>query len=141
MTAFFITLTILVGLISIYVLINSVNLIIDTIRAKKDHIQQSPIKPQAVLTFDEVNSVIDAIVNEIWTNKYEITYTLKDLRVIPKLDQEIRDITKDILNAFSDDFKQNVYRYYSKEYFIILITRKAQYLTIAYTKDHKPSSK
>ena len=119
---------------------SSVILAFNTIGTKKEEPRKEQ-KRLTTLTVNEVNEIMEYISNEVITNKYEVYYELKDLRIIPNMEEEITNITKDILNAFSDNFKENVKLYYSEEYFITLITRRAQYFLIEYTKKNKPKSK
>ena len=90
------------------------------------------------MTFAECNEVIDQVVNEVYGNKYLLNYRLRQLTVIPDLENETISMIKEIFNAFSDEQKNNIYLYYTEEYFIQLITRKCQVLLINYTNEYKP---
>lgn len=102
---------------------------------------KAPTHKNFELSLNEIYDVIDAVSEEIITNKYEIYYKLKEIKVIPKMDDEIKKITTDILNAFSPTFKESVSDYYSERYFIEMISRRAQAFAIKYTSENKPKSK
>lgn len=93
------------------------------------------------LSYNEVNEIIEGIMMEIFSNKYLLYYKLKEITIIPKMDEEVTNITKEILAAFSDDLIQEFNRYYSKEFLIMMITRKVQILLVDYTNQNKPNTK
>lgn len=93
------------------------------------------------LTFDEVNEIIDTTIDEILVNKWKVYYRLKDIRIIPKMDQDIATITKEIIAAFSPVFLESVEYYYNKEFFYTMITRRVQLFLINYTNEYKPPVK
>lgn len=93
------------------------------------------------LSFDEVNEIIDTTIDEILVNKWKVYYRLKDIRIIPKMDQDIATITKEIITAFSPVFLESVEYYYTKEFFYTMITRRVQLFLINYTNEYKPPVK
>ena len=105
------------------------NIITDT------HIQYPP------LSFDQCNEVLFTLIDDIYKNKYFLQYRLKDIVIIPKMDQEIEKITKEIYSGLSDHLKYSFSIYYSEDYVISMITRKVQLLLVEYTNTYKPSTK
>ena len=93
------------------------------------------------LSFEECNNVIDTIVADVYTNKFLVTYILKNLQLIPDLDEEVKEITTEICSCFSEDVMNDILYYYKKEYFIRMITRRVQKLLIDYINTHKPNVK
>lgn len=98
-------------------------------------------EPSFNLTYEEVNVIIEGIITEIFNNKYLLYYKLKEITVIPKMDEEITNITKEVINAFSDTLIHEIGKYYSKDFLVIMITRKVQILLVDYTNNHKPNTK
>ena len=93
------------------------------------------------LSYEEVVKIVDDIFNEIWTNKYFMNYTIRELSVIPEMDKEIADITRDVYNALGDNVKHNLLKYCPMEYFIQKMTRRATILCMDYIKQNKPPIK
>lgn len=96
---------------------------------------------QLNLSFEQCNTIIDNIIDDIWTNKYYYIYRLKDVRVISKMSDEINMCVNDVLSAISDDVKLEICKYYTYEYLIKKITRQVKNLFIDYTYKFKPSTK
>lgn len=103
------------------------------------HKQETIKKPS--LTFDECNHIIDSIIDEVYTNKYFVFYRLKEIDVIPKMDEEVTKMTKEIMTGFSLDVLNDMYYYYDREFLIKKITRQVQKLLINYTNTYKPNTK
>lgn len=93
------------------------------------------------ISFDEMNKIIDSVFEEISQNKYLIHYILREIKVIPKMDEEIKSLTMDVLHAFSPEFRETLYSVYSEDYVIQMITRRSQKFMIDYLDKHKPRSK
>ena len=93
------------------------------------------------LSYDDINVIIEGIITEIFTNKYLLYYKLKDVRVIPNMDEEITTITKEVINAFSNDLIHEISKFYSKDFLVMMITRKVQILLVDYTNNNKPNTK
>ena len=107
---------------------------------KANSMERMPLQPLP-LTFEDVNVIIEGIIAEIFNNKYLLYYKLKEITVIPKMDEEITTITKEVINAFSDTLIHEIERYYSREFLVIMITRKVQILLVDYTNNNKPNTK
>ena len=102
----------------------------------------STVMPDNIhLSFEECNTIIDNVVDDIWKNKYFLSYRLRDLTIIPNMDNEITEFTKEVLNSISDRVKVETMRYYSHDYMITRITRQAQMLFVDYIDKFKPSTK
>lgn len=101
----------------------------------------SPVYIGQNLSFIEVNEVIDTVIDEVYKQKYLLHYTLKELVVIPDMNNEIKKLTTEVLDAFSESFLNEVYKYYTRQYFIYMITRKCQMLLVEWTHTHKPNTK
>ena len=114
--------------------------IIDLNEKNKEKNNVVPIVRATPMQFDEMNKIINSVFEEV-KEKYLLFYILRELSVIPKMDQEIIDMTKEVMNAFSPEFKQSMYLIYSEEYVIRMITRKCQQFMLDYTDKHKPRSK
>ena len=93
------------------------------------------------LSYEDVNVIIEGIITEIFNNKYLLYYRLKEITVIPKMDEEVTNITKEVINAFSDTLIHEFNNYYSKDFLVKMITRKVQILLVDYTNTHKPNTK
>lgn len=138
----------IVGIIVTCLTIGSI--IYTHIRTKKiniaieNKIKNSPstvIPDNIHLSFEECNRIIDNVIEDIWKNKYFLSYRLRDLTIIPNMDNEITDFTKEVLNSISDRVKVETMRYYSHDYMITRITRQAQMLFVDYIDKFKPSTK
>lgn len=93
------------------------------------------------LSFDECNKIIDYIIDDIWKNKYFISYRLREISIIPSMDDEITLFVNEVLESISNDVMSEALKYYSNEYLIKKITRTAQMLFIEYTNTYKPNTK
>ncbi len=105
--------------------------------AAKSQLNTNSIK----LSFTECNEMVDYIIDDIWKNKYFLNYRLRELTIIPSMDDEITLFTKEIIDSISPNTMVEILKYYSYEYLIKKITRKAQMLLIDYTNTYKPSTK
>lgn len=92
------------------------------------------------LTFDDVCTVIDCIVKEV-IDKHFLNYRLRDIRIIPDMSDDVNTITKEIYESFSRTFIRQAMKFYSKEYFIRLITRRVEIYLVQYTDQYKPTTK
>ena len=97
--------------------------------------------PRLGLSYEEVNVIIEGIISEIFNNKYLLYYKLKEITIIPKMDEEVTNITKEVISAFSDTFIHECENYYTKEFLVMMITRKVQILLVDYTNTNKPNTK
>jgi len=93
------------------------------------------------LSFKECNEIVDYITNDIWKNKYFINYRLRDLTMIPNMDDEITLFVKEVINSISNNVMTECLKYYSHDYLIKKITRTGQSLFIDYTNSYKPNTK
>lgn len=93
------------------------------------------------MSFEDCDRYIENIINDIWQNKYFMNYRLRDLVMIPEMDHEIESFTKDVLEAVGNRVMIEILKFYSHDYIIRKITRKAQVLFIDYTNTYKPSTK
>jgi len=93
------------------------------------------------LSIDEINKHIDTIFDEIKQNKYLLYFKLRELTIIPNMDDEITNMTTDVIHAFSAEFRNTLYSVYSEEYVIQMITRRAQQFMVDYIAANKPKSK
>lgn len=110
----------------------------------KDHIVslQSQINTNPVkLSFSECNTIIDDVIDDIWKNKYFINYRLRDLTMIPSMDEEMQAFIKEVTSAIGNNTMNAILNYYTFDYVIKRITRKAQMLFIEYTNTYKPTTK
>ena len=93
------------------------------------------------MSFEDVNEVLETVLMDIWSNKYLLYYRLRDIIVIPNMDEEARLITKDVMDALSPEFINYASRYYNTDHITRMIVRKAQVLLIEYLDKHKPSTR
>ena len=114
---------------------NKINKKINSMESNK----QLPIKFN--ISFEDCDKYIDNVINDIWQNKYFLNYRLRDLVIIPEMDKEIKNLTEDVISSIGDPIMTEILNFYSYEYIIRKITRKAQMLFIEYTKTYKPSTK
>lgn len=91
------------------------------------------------MSFEECNTVINAVVEEVYNHKYGLYYKLKEMTIIPNMDEEIMAMTKEVLESFSESQYREFNRYYTKEYIARLITRKIQIKLIDYVGNNKPN--
>lgn len=123
------------GVISICTMIYHTISFIEYKRRKNEN---APIPLLTPLSFEECESILSIIIDDVYTNKYLVQYRLRDLTVIPKMDDEIKKITLDIISSMSDNLKRSFECYYTEGYLVSMITRKVQLLLIEYTNKHKP---
>lgn len=93
------------------------------------------------LSLDDVETVVNSVIQEIWTNKYYLNYYIRNVVIIPKMPEEISDMTKDVYAALSPNVKINALKYYTNEYFLQKIIRQTEMHFMEYTKQHRPPSK
>ena len=98
------------------------------------------VKKNENLDFETINTVIDFITTEV-LSKYALFYRLKEISIIPKMEDEVLKITKEIIESFSPTINEQIGRFYTKEYFYAMVTRKVQLYLVDYTDKHKPSAK
>ena len=93
------------------------------------------------LSYKECNEIIDNIIDDIWKNKYYISYRLRDISIISHMDEEISVFVKEVIDSISNNVMIECLKYYSYDYLIKKITRTGQMLFIEYTNNHKPNTK
>lgn len=93
------------------------------------------------LSFKECNEIIEYITDDIWKNKYYISYRLRDVSIISQMDNEIAEFVKEVIGSISNNVMSECLKYYSYDYLIKKITRTGQMLFIEYTNTHKPNTK
>lgn len=97
------------------------------------------IIPGRPMSYEECTNVIDTVIKEIYVNKYQLYYTLKEIKIIPDMDKEIESMAKEVLSAFSETQYREFSRYYTNTYLAQYITRNIQLLFIEYTDKNKPN--
>lgn len=98
-------------------------------------------RPMNMLSFQEVQMIINERIDDLWKTKYLLYYTIREIKVIPNMPKEIEDFANELLDSLSEDLYKNILLYYSKEYFVKMITRQAQILMVDYTNTNKPVTK
>jgi len=132
-----ITLPIVITLIIGFIIIHKRMLkVIDRVESSN---QPNNIIPGRPMSFEECTNIIDTVIREVYTNKYQLYYTLKEMTIIPNMDDEIESIAKEVLNAFSDTQYVEFSRYYTNTYLVQYITRSIQLLLVEYTDKNKPN--
>lgn len=117
-----------------------INLYLDRYKHKTSNNNSNYIN-NTHLSFDECNKIVENIIDDVYQNKYYINYRLREITIIPKMDEEISNCVKDITNAIGDKVMIELLQYYKYDYIIIRITRKVQMLFIEYTNTFKPNTK
>lgn len=110
----------------------------------REPIFEKEVKPEqqsVVLTYDEVNKIIDDRIVELWTYKYYPYYRLREIKIIPELDKQIDSFVNDVMDSFSAPILKSIYIYYTKHHFIGMITRRAQGLMMEYLQTYKPATR
>ena len=116
--------------------------IFSLIRVVKRNKQVKVPEPVRVpLSFEQCEEILTVIIDDIYKNKYFLQYILRELTVIPKMDDEIQKITKDIYSAMSPYLIYSYRTYYTESYLISMITRRVQMLLVEYTNTYKPNVK
>lgn len=101
--------------------------------------EETNIIPGNPMTFQECKDVIDTVIHEVYVNKYQLYYTLKEIKIIPNMDDEILNMSREVLGAFSETQYREFSRYYTHDYLGQYITRTIQLLFIDYTDKNKPN--
>lgn len=127
-------------IISVIYLINLTNNISKKINSEKPQPANQTLD-NIRMSFEDCDKYIENVINDIWQNKYFMNYRLRDLVMIPEMDKEIESFTKDVMEAIGNRVMIELLKFYSYEYIIRKITRKAQVLFIDYTNNFKPSTK
>ena len=134
-----ITIPIIVALIFGFITLNNTMLRVigqlNVLNQKND----DNIIPGKPMSFEECKTVIDTVIHEIYVNKYQLYYTLKEIKIIPNMDDEITNMAKEVLNAFSETQYHEFSRYYTDTYLAQYITRTIQLLFVEYTDKNKPN--
>lgn len=87
--------------------------------------------PSNILSFDDINEIIATVAESVF-HKYEFMYTTKSVYLIPKMDEEIKKITKEIMSAFSDNVINNILMYYTKAHLYKITTRMVYNFLMVY---------
>lgn len=95
----------------------------------------------APLTFEDINEIIAAVMDELWVNKYYMNYYLRDAAVVPDVDKDIANFSKEVFSALSQNVVDNALKYYKFDYLIEKITRQSTVIFMDYIKKNKPPSK
>ena len=111
------------------------------ISSQEDEIHKLLEANSLSLPYDSIIKIINDTIDTIWKDKYLLYYRLKEIRIIPNMDEEVKNITTEIIESFSKPFIDNTLKYFSLDYFTVMITRKVQMLLIEYTNTYKPNTK
>lgn len=93
------------------------------------------------LTYDEIFEVITETIKVVFKHKYEMEYKLKDIKMFYNFEDEVRELTTEVIKAFSDDFIKKAEFYHTGDYITTYITRSITVLLIEYTKANKVKTK
>ena len=93
------------------------------------------------LSYEQCNTILENVIDDIWKNKYFLDYRLREVSIIPNMDQEITLFTKEVLASISDRVMLDLLRFYSHDYIVAKILRKSQMLFVDYTNTFKPNTK
>lgn len=93
------------------------------------------------LTYDEIFEVITETIKVVFKHKYEMEYKLKDIKMFYNFEDEVRELTTEVIKAFSDDFIKKAEFYHTGDYIATYITRSITVLLIEYTKANKVKTK
>lgn len=93
------------------------------------------------LTYDEIFEVITETIKVVFKHKYEMEYKLKDIKMFYNFEDEVRELTTEVIKAFSDDFIKKAEFYHTGDYITTYITRSVTVLLIEYTKANKVKTK
>lgn len=93
------------------------------------------------LTYDEIFEVITETIKVVFKHKYEMEYKLKDVKMFYNFEDEVRELTTEVIKAFSDDFIKKAEFYHTGDYITTYITRSITVLLIEYTKANKVKTK
>lgn len=93
------------------------------------------------LSYEQVNTIVNDIIDEIWTQKYQLSYLLRGIDIIPDMGHDVAEMAGDVTRAINENLWINILKYYSKEYFGAQMARQVEMLFIDYTNKHKPPSK
>ena len=114
---------------------NEANVIKEEYQNMVDDIHYKPLE------YTELNTIVDDIVNELWSQKYQMNYLLRGVDVIPDMTNDIAEMAREVVSSINQNLWANIDRYYDRAYFGSMITRKVEILFIEYTNRHKPPSK
>lgn len=93
------------------------------------------------LTYDEIFEVITETIKVVFKHRYEMEYKLKDVKMFYNFEDEVRELTTEVIKAFSDDFIKKAEFYHTGDYITTYITRSITVLLIEYTKANKVKTK
>lgn len=93
------------------------------------------------LSYSDVNTIVDDIIDEIWNQKYQMNYILRGVDVIPNMTTDISEMSKEVIESINMNLWTNIDRYYDRAYFGAKIVRRVELLFVDYTNRHKPPIK
>lgn len=87
-----------------------------------------------------MNILIDTIERELH-QVYKLEYELRNLKMIPKFEEELERLTVRILNCFSIEFLNELEYYHTRQYIITFVTKNVETFLIEFTNNKKIKTK
>lgn len=108
---------------------------------ERDHEETIKNMKYTPLSFEDINEILTTVMDELWVNKYYMNYYLRDAAVVPDVDKDIANFSKEVFSALSENVVDNALKYYKFDYLIEKITRQSTIIFMDYIKKNKPPSK
>ena len=93
------------------------------------------------LTYDEVFEVITETIKIVFKHKYEMEYKLKGIKMFYNFEEELRELTVEVMKSFSDDFIKKAEFYHTGDYITTYVTRSITVLLLEYSRANKIKTK
>lgn len=103
--------------------------------------KQSVVQPQVTESYEELLNILDLTIKSEISYKYKMEYKMKDVRIIYNFQEDLTEITTNVLQTFSEQFMLQLERYHTREFIIKYVSREVQLFLIQYSKDNKISTK
>lgn len=110
------------------------------LRPKKD---KQPVvqQPQVTESYEELLNILDLGIKSEITYKYKMDYKMKDIRIIYDFEQDLTEITTNVMQSFSQSFLLQLERYHNREFIIKYVSRQIQLFLLQYMKENKITTK
>lgn len=91
--------------------------------------------------YETLMNILNSIIEREIKYKHELDYKIKDIRVIYNFEEDLKQLTLNIISGISKELMNELLYYHPKEYIFKYIARVVEYYLIEYTRKNKVKTK
>jgi len=93
------------------------------------------------LKYKKLLTIINETVQREFMYKYKFEYELKDIKIIYKFEDDLKELVERVLTSFNESFLKELEFYHDRTYIIRYVTKNVELLLMEYQKEKKIKTK